>query len=44
MMLQWTGGEQVQPLLHKVVLKGSKPPENYIFMRHSPPVVGKGET
>ena len=41
-MLQWTGGKQVQPLLKKVELVGAKPPKDFFYIRYFPQTVGKG--
>ena len=40
--LRWTGGEELKPLLHRVTLKGARPPKDYFYIRYYPQATGKG--
>ena len=39
--LWWTGGEDVQPLLHKVTIIGAKEPMDYVYMQYFPQSFGR---
>ena len=42
LVLQWTGGDEVKPLIHRVTLKGAKPPKNYFYIYYYLQVAGEG--
>ena len=39
--LRWTGGDEVKPLVHRVRLRGAKPPSDYFYIRYYPSAAGK---
>ena len=41
LLLQWTGSNEVKPLLYRVTLKGARPPKDFFRICHFPQAAGE---